>query len=82
MSEPATQAQDHDRRLGRLEGIAEQTAPRLDNIEHAIQELHKQENIMSLFDALLAALRCAWFSHFRPHLRSCTPPPPPRTNSV
>lgn len=42
MSEPVTQAQDHDRRIGRLEGIAEQTAPRLDRIEHAIQEQGRQ----------------------------------------
>ena len=45
MSEPITQAQDHDRRIGRLEGIAEQlteqsrqTNARLDRIEQAIQE--------------------------------------------
>ena len=45
MSEPVTQAQDHDRRLGRLEGIAEQLAEqgrqtnaRLDRIEQAIAE--------------------------------------------
>ncbi len=43
MSEPITQAQDHDRRIGRLEGIAEQlteqnrqTNARLDRIEQAI----------------------------------------------
>ncbi len=42
MSEPVTQAQDHDRRIGRLEGIAEQTAPRLDRIERAIQEQGRQ----------------------------------------
>lgn len=39
MSEPITQAQDHDRRIGRLEGIAEQLDRRLDNIERAIAEL-------------------------------------------
>ncbi|MXX37800.1 MAG: hypothetical protein F4Y91_17970 [Gemmatimonadetes bacterium] len=45
MSEPITQAQDHDRRLGRLEGIIEQlteqnrqTNARLDRIEQAITE--------------------------------------------
>ncbi|MYB69469.1 MAG: hypothetical protein F4X75_13315 [Gemmatimonadetes bacterium] len=42
MSEPVTQAQDHDRRIGRLEGIAEQMAPRLDRIEHAIAEQGRQ----------------------------------------
>ena len=39
MSEPITQAQDHDRRIGRLEGIAEQLDRRLDGIERAIAEL-------------------------------------------
>ena len=38
MSEPITQAQDHDRRIGRLEGIAEQLDRRLDSIERAIAE--------------------------------------------
>ncbi len=33
MSEPITQAQDHDRRLGRLEGIAEQLDRQLDDIK-------------------------------------------------
>lgn len=33
MSEPITQAQDHDRRIGRLEGIAEQLDRRLDSLE-------------------------------------------------
>ena len=43
MNEPITQAQDHDRRIGRLEGIMEQLAEqgrqtnaRLDRIEQAI----------------------------------------------
>lgn len=39
MSEPITQAQDHDRRIGQLEGIAEQLDRRLDGIERAIAEL-------------------------------------------
>ena len=33
MAEPITQAQDHDRRIGRLEGIAEQLDRRLDSLE-------------------------------------------------
>ena len=33
MSEPITQAQDHDRCIGRLEGIAEQLTVRLDSLE-------------------------------------------------
>ncbi len=36
MTEPVTQAQAHDRRIGRLEGIAEQLDRRLDRIERAI----------------------------------------------
>ena len=39
MSEPITQAQDHDRRIGRLEGIAEQLDRRLDGIDRALAEL-------------------------------------------
>ncbi len=45
MNEPVTQAQDHDRRIGRLEGIVEQLAEqgrqtneRFDRLEKAIQE--------------------------------------------
>ena len=33
MAEPITQAQDHDRRIGRLEGIAEQLDLCLDSLE-------------------------------------------------
>ncbi len=39
MSEPITPQQDHDRRIGRLEGIAEQLNFRLDAIERAVSEL-------------------------------------------
>ena len=49
MNEPLTQAQDHDRRIGRLEGIAEQsveqdrqTNTRLDSIERSISEVRKE----------------------------------------
>ena len=38
MTEPITPQQDHDRRIGRLEGIAEQLDRRLDAIERAIAE--------------------------------------------
>ena len=51
MSEPITQAQDHDRRIGRLEGIAEQlteqnrqTNARLDRIKQTIAEQGRQIN--------------------------------------
>ncbi len=40
--QPLTQAQDHDRRIGRLEGIAEQLDRRLDSIERAIGELRQE----------------------------------------
>jgi hypothetical protein len=38
-SQPLTQAQDHDRRSGRLEGIAEQLNYRLDAIERAVADV-------------------------------------------
>ncbi len=38
MTKPVTQAQDHDRRIGRLEGIAEQLDRRLDAIERTMSE--------------------------------------------
>lgn len=37
--QPLTQAQDHDRRIGRLEGIAEQLNYRLDAIERAVADV-------------------------------------------
>ena len=47
--QPLTQAQDHDRRIGRLEGIAEQLAEqnrqtnvRFDRLEQAIAELGRE----------------------------------------
>ena len=39
MSEPTTQAQDHDRRLGRLEGIAEQIAQAIIDLRQDMREL-------------------------------------------
>lgn len=39
MSEPITQAQDHDRRIRQLEDIAEQLDRHLDGIERATAEL-------------------------------------------
>ena len=38
MSEPITPQQDHDRRIGRMEDIAEQLDRRLDSIERAVVE--------------------------------------------
>ena len=40
--QPLTQAQDHDRRIGRLEGIIEQLDRRLDAIERAVGELRQE----------------------------------------
>ena len=43
MNEPVTQAQDHDRRIGKLEGTVEQgIIPRLGRIEHAISEIRQE----------------------------------------
>ena len=39
MTEPITIQQDHDRRLGRLEGIAEQTAQAIIDLRQDIREL-------------------------------------------
>ena len=39
MNEPVTQAQDHDRRIGRLEGIAEQTAQAIVDLRQDMREL-------------------------------------------
>ncbi|MXX38802.1 MAG: hypothetical protein F4Z85_12200 [Gemmatimonadetes bacterium] len=57
MSEPVTQAQDHDRRIGRLEGIAEQlteqlreqnrqTNARFDAVERAIAEQGRRLDVL------------------------------------
>ena len=57
MTEPVTQIQDHERRLGRLEGIAEQLTEqgrqfnaRMDSMERAIAELRRETN--ARFDSL------------------------------
>ena len=43
MNEPVTQAQDHDRRIGKLEGTVEQgITPRLERIEHAVSEIRQE----------------------------------------
>ena len=41
MNEPITPQQDHDRRIGRLEGIAEQLDRRLDGIERRIDSIER-----------------------------------------
>ncbi len=45
--QPLTQAQDHDRRIGRLEGIIEQLDRRLDSIERAIGELRQEIAVLN-----------------------------------
>ena len=42
MTEPITRQQDHNRRIGRLEGIAEQLDRRLDSIEKRIDSLERR----------------------------------------
>jgi chromosome segregation ATPase len=44
VSEPITQAQDHDRRIGRLEGIAEQLDRRLEDLQRTMSEHFRQVN--------------------------------------
>ena len=41
MNEPITPQQDHDCRIGRLEGIAEQLDRRLDGIERRIDSIER-----------------------------------------
>ena len=62
MTEPVTQAQDHDRRIGRLEGIAEQLteqgrqfSARMDGLERAIADLRRETN--ARFDSIERAIR-------------------------
>ena len=57
MTEPVVQVQDHDRRVGRLEGIAEQlteqgrqTNSRFDSMERSIADLRQETN--SRFDSM------------------------------
>jgi len=62
MTEPVVQVQDHDRRVGRLEGIAEQlteqgrqTNSRFDSLERSIAGLRQETN--ARFDSLERAIR-------------------------
>ena len=58
MSQPITQAQGHDRRIGRLEGIAEQLDRRLDDLQRTMSEQFRQVNArMDSIDRALAELR-------------------------
>ncbi len=62
MTEPVVQVQDHDRRVGRLEGIAEQlteqgrqTNSRFDSMERSIAGLRQETN--ARFDSMERAIR-------------------------
>lgn len=62
MTEPITQTQDHDRRVGRLEGIAEQlteqgrqTNARFDSMERSIADLRRDTN--ARFDSMEQSIR-------------------------
>lgn len=58
MSEPITQAQDHDRRIGRLEGIAAQLDRHLDDIQRGMGEQFRQVNArMDNIERAIAELR-------------------------
>ena len=59
MSEPITQAQDHDRRIGRLEGIAEQLDRRLDDLQRTMTAR------MNGIERAIADLTCRTDSQFR-----------------
>ena len=70
MSEPITQAQDHDRRIGRLEGIAEQlteqnrrTNAHLDRLEQALEQAQAEQG--RRIDALRAEITRRQDSQFR-----------------
>ena len=70
MSEPITQAQDHDRRIGRLEGIAEQlteqnrrTNAHLDRLEQALEQAQAEQS--RRIDALRAEITRRQDSQFR-----------------
>ena len=55
-----TQAQDHDRRIGRLEGIAEQLDRRLDDIQRTMSEQFRQVNArMDSIERSIAELRAS-----------------------
>ena len=41
MTEPITRQQDHDRRIGRLEGIVEQLDRRLESIERRVEGVER-----------------------------------------
>ncbi len=62
MTEPVTQVQDHERRIGRLEGIAEllteqgrQFNARFESMERAIAELRRETN--ARFESMERAIR-------------------------
>ena len=63
MNEPITSQQDHDRRIGRLEGIAEQLDRRMDSMERRLEGLERgQRWIISIQITTLIALGTLLFS--------------------
>ena len=55
MTEPVTQIQDHERRLGRLEGIAEQLTEQGRQFNATIAELRRETN--ARFESMERAIR-------------------------
>ena len=63
MNEPITSQQDHDRRIGRLEGIAEQLDRRMDSMERRLEGLERgQRWIIGIQLTTLIALGSLLFS--------------------
>ena len=63
MNEPITSQQDHDRRIGRLEGIAEQLDRRMDSMERRFEGLERgQRWIIGIQLTTLIALGSLLFS--------------------
>ena len=55
MTEPVTQVQDHERRIGRLEGIAEQLTEQGRQFNATIAELRRETN--ARFESMECAIR-------------------------
>ena len=55
MTEPVTQVQDHERRIGRLEGIAEQLTEQGRQFNAVIAELRRETN--ARFESMERAIR-------------------------
>ena len=60
--QPRTQTQDHDRRIGRLEGVVEQLDRRLDTLERGLSEVR---NEIAALRNEIAAVNRRLDTHFR-----------------